>query len=188
MIEIEIDQEVFNLLQNNAKPLIDTPNTVIRRLLGLDKKLKPEKIDQPLSVIRESKTSGVADQSSHQFVLKVLKREFAEDFRVKSPYRLMYESSYYLIYFQNFNQQSTNLWYRITKKPLQVLKSSKKNCFICFTNPADQIAYLIPLEDINKEIAASKWSRDYLEVNIDPISHKWRELEWRINRYLKKYS
>ena len=32
-ITIEIDEEIFNLLQNMATPFVDTPNDVLRRLL-----------------------------------------------------------------------------------------------------------------------------------------------------------
>jgi hypothetical protein len=32
---VELDQEIFEFLQTNAVPLVDTPNTVLRRLLGL---------------------------------------------------------------------------------------------------------------------------------------------------------
>lgn len=34
-IEINIDEEIFGLLQSRAQPFVDTPNTVLRRLLGL---------------------------------------------------------------------------------------------------------------------------------------------------------
>ncbi len=33
---IRIDDEVFNFLKQNAEPLIDTPNSVLRRLLNLE--------------------------------------------------------------------------------------------------------------------------------------------------------
>jgi hypothetical protein len=33
---IELDQEIFEFLQTKAEPFVDTPNTVLRRLLGLD--------------------------------------------------------------------------------------------------------------------------------------------------------
>jgi hypothetical protein len=33
---IEIDDEVFGFLQGKAKPFVDTPNSVLRRLLGFD--------------------------------------------------------------------------------------------------------------------------------------------------------
>jgi negative regulator of replication initiation len=35
-LSIEIDDEVFEALKSHAEPLIDTPNTVLRRLLGID--------------------------------------------------------------------------------------------------------------------------------------------------------
>jgi hypothetical protein len=33
---VELDQEIFEFLQTKAEPFVDTPNTVLRRLLGLD--------------------------------------------------------------------------------------------------------------------------------------------------------
>lgn len=36
MKQIEIDEEVFALVQDEAEPLVDDANTVLRRLLGLD--------------------------------------------------------------------------------------------------------------------------------------------------------
>lgn len=33
---IDIDDDVFNLLRDNAEPFVDTPNMVARRLLGLE--------------------------------------------------------------------------------------------------------------------------------------------------------
>lgn len=35
-LEIQIDDEVWELLKERAEPFVDTPNTVIRRLLDLD--------------------------------------------------------------------------------------------------------------------------------------------------------
>jgi negative regulator of replication initiation len=32
---IELDQEIFDLLKSKAEPFVDTPNSVLRRLLGL---------------------------------------------------------------------------------------------------------------------------------------------------------
>jgi len=34
---IEIDDEVFAVLKHHAQPFVDTPNTVLRRLLGVDR-------------------------------------------------------------------------------------------------------------------------------------------------------
>jgi len=35
-MDIEIDHEVFAAIRDNAEPFTDTPNSVLRRLLGLD--------------------------------------------------------------------------------------------------------------------------------------------------------
>jgi hypothetical protein len=34
---IDTDDEVFQIIKKNAEPFVDTPNTVLRRLLGLDR-------------------------------------------------------------------------------------------------------------------------------------------------------
>lgn len=36
MKKIEVEDEVFEELQHRAEPLVDTPNTVLRRVLGMD--------------------------------------------------------------------------------------------------------------------------------------------------------
>jgi len=33
---IRVDEEVYGLLQRHAAPFVDTPNSVLRRLLGLE--------------------------------------------------------------------------------------------------------------------------------------------------------
>ena len=45
---IRIDDNVFQYLQKQAVPLVDTPNDVLRRLLGLEKQ-QPETINKPSS-------------------------------------------------------------------------------------------------------------------------------------------
>jgi Mrr N-terminal domain len=40
---IDTDEEVFGVIKKNAEPFVDTPNTVLRRLLGIDRvKARPE--------------------------------------------------------------------------------------------------------------------------------------------------
>ena len=38
---IDLDDEVFEYLKSKAEPFVDTPNTVLRRLLGIDSSVKP---------------------------------------------------------------------------------------------------------------------------------------------------
>jgi len=185
MVKIDIDQEIFEFLQKDAKPFVDTPNTVLRRLLQIGNKSSPQsnKVKSAISMLNK-KTSQI---DTNEFVQRVLSKEFPEEFRKKSPYRYMFESANLLIYFQNFNQKSTTLWYRINEKSLRVLKDSSKKCFLCLTNPAESIAYLIPLEEVEKQVVSSNYERDYLEINIDHVSRKWKELDWNIKQFLETY-
>lgn len=62
MREIEIDEDVFQLLEEHARPFTDSPNTVLRRLLGLDpgetapptKRSAPRNRATPGSILPES--------------------------------------------------------------------------------------------------------------------------------------
>lgn len=184
MPKIDVDQEVFEFLQNNAVPFVDSPNTVLRRLLkiGIASSPKTKKTEPTMTTIKDA-----SNMDTNDFVQIVLNKEFPGGHQRKSPYRFMFETSNALIYFQNFNQPSATLWYRITAKPLQVLRASKKVCFICLTNPAEGVAYYIPLKDIESKLISSSWDRDYLEINIDHVSNKWKELDWNIKQYLKTY-
>lgn len=184
MPKIDIDQDVFEFLQKKAIPFVDTPNTVLKRLLKIGNINLPTPTETKTTMTTTNTTPGI---DTIDFVLIVLEKEFPEGYQRKSPYRFMFETSNSLIYFQNFNQPSATLWYRITRKPLQLLKNSGKKSFICLTNPAERIAYQIPLKDIESKLATSNWTRDYLEINIDHISNKWKELDWHIRQYLKSY-
>ena len=186
MTTIEIDDEVFEYLQNKAIPLVDTSNAVLRRLLFGENPSKGN--NHSLSIEPNIVPKTDQSKSTDQFIKTVLQSEFQESFKIKSPYRFMFESENYLVYFQNFNKPSQNLWFRITEKPFKRLKDTKnKRSFISLTNPSGSIAYVMPMEDILKEIGVSGWARNYLEVNIDFKNSRWRELDWYIGKYMKKY-
>lgn len=38
---IEVDDRIFEVIKKNAEPFVDTPNTVLRRLLGVDRGRNP---------------------------------------------------------------------------------------------------------------------------------------------------
>jgi hypothetical protein len=53
---IQVDAEVFAVLQKNAKPFLDTPNTTLRRLLGVDREApsgKASSADEELEALLE---------------------------------------------------------------------------------------------------------------------------------------
>ena len=182
MQSIEVDSEVFEYLKKKAEPFVDTPNSVLRRILKIDKEDKPKKENIDLE------NTSLIETSTRDFVGIVLDKEFTGNFETVQRYQYMFESSSNVVYFQNFNQDSETLWYRVNTKSYKLLKNSSKECYICLTNPSERIAYIIPIHDIEKQINYSNYSRDYLEINIDHISCKWRELNWNIKKYLKHYN
>ena len=183
MVTIEIDDDLYNELKSLAEPFVDMPNTVIRKLISL-----AQNSTNKLTRTNYSTSSTIKQEqglSSLSFMNSFLKNRYKENFHVKSPYRTMFESGNYLIYFQNFNKKGTNnLWYRLKSDSLNILRKSNKNALVCFTNPSEKIVFEIPVKDIDKKAVEMKWNRNFFEVNIDPANSRWRELDWKIESYL----
>jgi hypothetical protein len=182
MVAIEIDDDVFNILKSLAEPFVDTPNTVLRRILNIGEEATKLAAFSVTSTINHVKTN--ARVPSEVFMSSYLSSQYKEKFKTRVPYRTMFESENYIIYFQNFNKAGTvNLWYRLNADSLKVLRNTGKVVHICFTNPAEKYAYEIPLKDIDSQAEKAKWMRNSYEVNIDPVNSRWRELDWKIDRY-----
>lgn len=183
MVNIEIDEEVFNYLKKIAEPFVDTPNTVLRRLL-----LHKNSPQDTSSTYKDfTKQSNGTEASSEAFVASFLRERYAEEFRVRSPFRTMFESERHLVYFQNFNKVgTTNLWYRLSENSLTTLRKSTKNTLICFTNPSENLIIEVPMKDLDAQVAKSSWKKDFLEVNIDRADLRWREIDWSLKKYQVK--
>jgi len=183
MVSIEIDDEVFNYLKSLAEPFVDTPNTVLRRLL-----LRKDKPQETPSVLKSTaKSTDSVEASSEAFITSFLRARYGEEFRVKTPFRTMFESEKHLIYFQNFNKSgTTNLWYRLSESSLKELRKTTKTAIICFTNPSENLVIEVPMKDLDNQLARSTWKKEFLEVNIDPADLRWREIDWNLQKYLVK--
>lgn len=185
MTKIDVDDQVYEALKKMAEPFVDSPNTVLRRLLDLD----GVATRTPRKLSHAESTPGAQLQREEvrtkQFVEKVLAQEFGRDFNRRGRFVYMLESKNRQVYFQNFNAAYDNAWYRIRGAARQELANSKKETFICFTVPAAGEYYLIPFEDIEGQIKRCKWERTDLEVNIDRVRSIWRELKWDIGGYKK---
>ena len=190
MISIEVDEVIFKLLQEHGTPFVDSPNDVLRKLLLTESEtLQPSSSTHLVTntkVIKPSKGRG-HHMDTYTFVRKVLEEDFVGRFGKVGRYRFMFENDDTRIYFQNYNQSDSNLWYRISETAWRTMNTPGKNGFIYFTNPAEGVAYCIPVKAIKSQMIAARWNRDYLEVNIDHLRKRWRELNWEIGQYLKKY-
>jgi hypothetical protein len=184
MIQIEIDQDVLGFLERAARPFAEpTPNHVLRRLL-LQEDDEPRGTSDPAS--RKGPRGSRATRSSAAFMRSFLKEHFEGPFRAVSPYRTMFESERQIVYFQNFNKaDSPNLWYRLKGTATKRLVETRKDGFVCFTNPAEGIAYVLPLDQlVTKAGVRDTEAYDDLEVNIDHANGRWRELDWGIEPFL----
>lgn len=83
---IRIDDEVWKYLQERAKPLIDTPNTVLRRILNLD---KPTSIDiESIQTKKEMVSQEVDDMKDSIFIVVNAAGEVPSDKNAKDGERL----------------------------------------------------------------------------------------------------
>ena len=185
MVTIEVDEEVYDRLKNMAEPFVDIPNSVLRKILFSEFKAQHSQQRTAASTMK----SLPVDQEvlSKVFISSFIKKHYEGNFRIKSPYRTMFESQNHLVYFQNFNKAGTrNLWYRLSEGSLQLLRNTQKTALVCFTNPSENVLYEIPMKDIDIQSRKANWEKEYLEVNIDPANSRWRELDWTIEKYLVK--
>jgi hypothetical protein len=65
MRRIEIDEEVWREMQRAARPLIDSPNTVLRRLFGLD---NTDQANEGHGMLRTATDSRAREANHHQLV------------------------------------------------------------------------------------------------------------------------
>ncbi len=183
MVTVEIDEDLLNYLKSLAEPFTDTPNTVLRRIIFPGGQPTQQAISS--GYCTEKKHSKEIASSVHMFMVAFLQKRYGEKFRSRTPYRTMFESDNHLVYFQNFNKAETiNLWYRLSEGSLHTLRKTAKSALVCFTNPAANVVYEIPMKAIDSQVSKANWGKAFLEVNIDPVSSRWRELDWDIEKYL----
>ena len=185
MTKIDVDDQVYEALKKLAEPFVDSPNTVLRRLLGLDETATQTLAGSSQMESAPRMRAQAGGVRSKQFVEEVLAQEFGRDFNRRGRFVYMLESKNRQVYFQNFNAAYDNAWYRIVAAARQELENSKKETFICLTVPATGEYYLIPFEDIKSQIERCQWERPDLEVNVDRLRSYWRELKWDISSYKK---
>ena len=186
MIPIQVDEEVFEFLKSAARPFEEaSPNDVLRRLL-LDPR---EENVLNVATAPPRRREKRQETTSAAFMAEFLRARFGDGFRTRSPYRTMFESADTVVYFQNFNKpDSPNLWYRLRAKAIRDMRGTRKAAYVCLTNPAERLAYVLDLKLIieKAEHAAGWLGEDDLEVNIDHADGRWRELNWSIEAYLER--
>jgi hypothetical protein len=101
-IQIEIDQDVFTELEKRVQGFSDTPNTVLRRLLGVDARQSGSLSSSSRNTLKNSMIES-DKVSSKQFVHQILLEEFGQGFQRRGRYPYMFENKNRLVYFQNFN-------------------------------------------------------------------------------------
>ena len=69
----------------------------------------------------------------------------------------------------------------------QELRATRKEGWLCLTNPAEGFAYLLPIADVKDRVAKRSWIRPYVEVNIVAATSRWIELAWDLSPYRKLY-
>ena len=183
MNTIEVDDDVYAKLQQLAQPFVDTPNSVLRRVLQLNEEKPMAKHHKAFKAPTRMKAPSQT-RDTDEFVRSHLEKSFGGGFRKRAPYRMMFESGEKLVYFQNFNSADVDtLWFRLRGDSLKDLRTSRKEAIVCFTNPSKDLAFAVPFGVIQEGIERAKWNRPDLEVNIEYPSWIWRELGFSIRPY-----
>jgi hypothetical protein len=191
---IQIDDELFRLLQREARPLLDSPNDVLRRLLlsYLMVKTPKTRMSQYFSTgdsaeypapIRSTNTRPAPEISSDEFVRHILDERFEGGFQRLGRYKYMFESKTDLVYFQNFNSPHLSPWYRLKKKERDFLVASRKAAWVCLTYPPGRVAFLFPIRAIEERVRAAGYPYDDLEITITHKRNRWPQLDWDIRQY-----
>lgn len=104
MHTIEIDNDIYSLLQQKAEPFIDSPNTVLRKLLL---NMSSSEITTSKRVVNKTSPAFVREVdtlSTEAYIRRVWKEKFNATPRQVKTFRMMYESTTDVVYFQNFNK------------------------------------------------------------------------------------
>ena len=135
----------------------------------------------------QNNAESASGYTSKQFIDLVLREHFRNGFNKVKKFRLMFESKTQLVYFQNYNEESTHLWYRLSKKPRQILTETQKQAWLCLTHPVGKYVYIIPVKEIEEKIRQYEWKEDDIEISIYPLiprnETRWNEFKWNIDGY-----
>jgi hypothetical protein len=187
---IQIDEEIFSFLQQRVRPLLDTPNDVLRRLL-LEK--VPAATPKPATPKLATPSAVPSNQGmdSKQFVDLILRKHFDGNFKLVGRYKFMFESVKHLAYFENFNLERKELFYRIRKEPWLDLSQSHKSAWLCLTYPPEKYAYIIPIDAVNEKAHQCGYEITDMEISLYPqIPHnetRWRQFNWDIEAYRHEF-
>src|ERR1017187_2133002 len=133
MHKIEVDDDVMEVLKTLAEPFVDTPNSVLRRILKPS--VESRKSGGDAAALKIERTNPRNEIRTKHFVEEVLATKFGRDFNRRGRFTYMFESRTRLVYFQNFNLARVNAWYRIEESPREEIQRSKKEAFLCLTVP-----------------------------------------------------
>jgi hypothetical protein len=86
---IEVDAKVFEVIKKNAEPFVDTPNTVLRRLLGVDRD-KNRPVSPPATVIATERAAPGTLLPESEYELPILR--FLQERGGRAPSREVVEA------------------------------------------------------------------------------------------------
>jgi len=190
MPTIDIEEDVYEALKGMAEPFIDTPSTVLRRLLKLGKYNTGDGSNIAAPAKPASRvTLPEPETRTRHFVERVLTTEFGRDLQRRGRFTYMFENKNDLVYFQNFNSSAYDVaWYRITPAAREELQKTTRDAYLCLTVPVEQEYYLIPFTDVAQRVKQTGWQRPELEINLDRVKSTWLQLKWDVSQYKKHLS
>jgi hypothetical protein len=86
---IEVDDKVFEIIKKNAEPFVDTPNTVLRRLLGVERDKRRSASPRDTAIATERAAPGTLLPES-EYELPILR--FLQERGGRAPSREVVEA------------------------------------------------------------------------------------------------
>ena len=173
---IRIDEEVWEWLKKHARPLEDTPNTVLRRLAGLD---EPIDRGEPLSPASERGSSAMSistiqptkrrpggAQMLDRFLHELTSNVSSGDLRVRSwlgghrrsrnVVELCGKDSSLILYIKT-RSDSGGFWGLNTNQLDSLRASTKAWCVLFLIGPREN-GYLLSSQEVERAISQKRWS------------------------------
>lgn len=79
--------------------------------------------------------------------------------------------------------------YKVNATALHALLEAEKPAYVVFTNPAERLAWVIPIEELArayKQRGSRRLGDGDLDVNVDVERDRIRELNWSVEAYRRE--
>ena len=149
---IEVDDDIMGLLKENAEPFVDSPNMVLRRLLGIDQNIKITANDFPKFMVKAPKSLIQILEVIYLVKVEGFDRNQATNFTADK--NSIFPQTVMDKYCRQLNMSTKEIDELLKDSHLRALRSKLKNKFSKCSDDIDKY-----FNEIEKKSHISSWSR-----------------------------